>query len=124
MTLGSHPDLVERLWDDLAGGLPLDCRWVVLRTPALVHPASGVIFGFCGGTHAYALRLPPAELAEALAAGAPRLHEFPSYPELGIAASRLDLDTVGSEWVFGRFHPAEKRWCAAACAHAGSSGRA
>ena len=119
MTLGAHPDLVQRLWDDLGGTLPLDCRWVVWRTPSLVHPQTGVIFASSGGTHTYALRLPAAELAEALASGAPRLHEYPSYPALGIDATRFDLATVGAEWVFGRFHPAEPRWCAAAFEHAG-----
>src|SRR5690242_13496879 len=46
--LGTHPDLVERLWK-LDAALPERCRWVVHGHPALVHPASGVVFGFAGG---------------------------------------------------------------------------
>ena len=64
-TLGTHPDLVTRLWDELAHELPVDCRCVVFGTPALVRPDSGVLFGFAGGPHTYALRLPPALRASA-----------------------------------------------------------
>src|SRR5437588_533054 len=57
-TLGTHPDIVERLWAGLNKSLPEDCRWVVYRTPALVHPRSGAILAFGIGT-GYALWLPP-----------------------------------------------------------------
>jgi hypothetical protein len=55
---GSHPDVVERLWDGLAAGLPMDCRCLVAGTPALVHPGSGVVLAFTLGT-AYYVRRPP-----------------------------------------------------------------
>jgi hypothetical protein len=61
MTLGAHPDLLARLWDELGGALPVDCRWIVFGTPVLVHPKTGMLFGFGGGTHTYAFRLPPRE---------------------------------------------------------------
>src|SRR4051794_8645119 len=35
--LGTHPDLVTRLWR-LDSGLPASCRWVLWGYPALVHP--------------------------------------------------------------------------------------
>ena len=38
---GSHPDVVERVWDQLGASLPTDCRCLVYGTPALVDPASG-----------------------------------------------------------------------------------
>jgi len=119
LTLGADPELLERLWDDLGSILPIDCRWVVFGTPVLVHPASGVIFAFGGGTHTYAFRLPQRERASALAAGAVTVHQYPAYPELNIEASVLDLSAIGEEWVFGGWHTGEEEWCYAAFSHAG-----
>jgi hypothetical protein len=121
LTLGAHPELVERLWDELPKNLPQDCRWVVYGTPALVHPSTGIIFGFGGGTHTYALRLPPAVIGTARGAGATTVHSYPAYPELGIAASNLDLADIGPQWVFGHWHQDELRWCLAAYEYAGKT---
>jgi hypothetical protein len=44
--LGTHPDLIERLWTFNAS-LPEDCRWVVFGFPAPVTPASGVNLRLC-----------------------------------------------------------------------------
>jgi len=57
----------SRLWDELGAGLP-PCAWVV-------HPATGVLFGFAQGTGPYALRLPPKERAAALAAAGKKAEE-------------------------------------------------
>ena len=119
-TLGTHPEIVERLWDDLGGVLPKDCKWVLYGSPVLVHHSSGVVFGFGGGTLTYALRLPMAEHAAALAAGAETVYHYPAYPELNIAASKLDLARFGPEWVFGRWLKGEEEWCRAAFDFAGS----
>jgi hypothetical protein len=108
-----------RLWDELADGLPADCRCVVFGAPALVRPDSGVMFGFAGGTHTYALRLPPDVKAAALAAGATTVHRYPAYPGLGIQASVLDLRDVGDEWIFGGWFIFEHEWCSAAYEYAG-----
>ena len=112
--LGTHPDLVERLWDELTVKLPAECRWIVYGAPVLVHPSSGIIFAFEGGTHTYALRLPAKEREEALHAGAKRLYEYLAHPVLGIEASTLDLDDIGEEWVFGSWFKGEEDWCLAA----------
>ena len=53
---GSHPDVVERIWDQIGSALPMDCRCLVYGSPALVHPTSGIIFVFSSGT-VYYLRL-------------------------------------------------------------------
>jgi hypothetical protein len=111
LTLGTHPDLVERLWDTLTALLPEACQWVVYGRPALVHPGTGVIFGFAQGTHAYALRLPQPERDEAVAAGAKAQYVYPS--------ATLDLSAAGDEWLFGCWHPDEPRWCLAAYEAAG-----
>jgi hypothetical protein len=118
--LGAHPDLLERLWDQLGARLPLDCRRVVHGAPVLVHPRSGVIFGYCGGSLTYALRLPENERQAAIAAGAQRAREYPAYPALGVEASRLDLDLFGVEWVFGGWFAEEDAWCRAAFDYAGA----
>jgi hypothetical protein len=119
-TLGTHPDLVTRLWDELADGLPHDCRCVVFGTPALVRPDSGVMFGFAGGSHTYALRVPRDVRTAALSAGATTVHRYPAYPELGIQASVLDLSDISDEWIFGGWFVSEHEWCAAAYQYAGS----
>jgi hypothetical protein len=53
---GSHPDVVERVWDGLGKALPADCRCLVLGTPALVHPDAGVVLAFSLGTRYYVRR--------------------------------------------------------------------
>ena len=119
--LGTHPDIVQRLWHDLGGALPKDCKWVLYGTPVLVHHASGVVFGFAGGSQTYALRLPAAERATAIAAGAETTHHYPAYAELNIAASKLDLARFGPEWVFGGWLKGEEEWCRAAFDAAGTA---
>jgi hypothetical protein len=89
--------------------------------PVLVHPVTGVVFGYAGGSLTYALRLPAAERAEASAAGARTIHDYPAYLELGVAASSLDLADFGPERVFGRWLKEEERWCRAAFDAAGSA---
>lgn len=114
-TLGTHPEIVERLWDELGGAVPKPCRWILFGSPVLVHPRSGVVFGFAGGSLTYALRLPPAERAAAIGAGAKAVHQYPAYPELNIAASTCDLAAdFGPEWVFGGWFKGEDQWCRAA----------
>lgn len=121
--LGTHPDLVERLWDQLGGALPADCRRVVYGRPMLVHPETGVAFAFAVGTSAHGLRLPPAEHAQAVAARAECVVGYPAYPDLGIAARRFDVWELGREWVLLGWLPGEEAWCAAAYRHAGTAPR-
>jgi hypothetical protein len=112
-TLGTHPDTVHHFWNVITEGLTdaERCRRIVYQSPALVSPASGVIFGFAGGTFAYALRLPPGQRDRALAAGGARVEHYRAYPEIGIAASTDDLATVGDEWVFCHQARYERLWC-------------
>jgi GNAT superfamily N-acetyltransferase len=111
-TLGTHPDLVARLWDELGAALPVDCRAIFYGAPALIHPVTGTVFGFAGGTHTYALRLPGAERLRALQLGAARVTHYPS-------GASLDLDEIGEEWMFCRWYRDEEAWCRAAYEHAG-----
>jgi hypothetical protein len=121
MKLGSHPDLVARLWDEVTVKLPINCQWIVYGTPVLVNPSSGIIFAFGGGTHTYAFRLPPKEHQEAIQAGAKRVYQYPAIPSLKVKASMLDLDTIGKEWVFGFWLKGEEDWCLAAHNFAGKN---
>jgi hypothetical protein len=105
---GSHPDIVEHLWEHLAPHLPVDCRAVVCGNPALVAPSRGVIFAVAMGTE-YALRLRPTEFALARAAGAEVVH---TYDTVGVTLSLPDR--LGPHWVFGRFDEREPEWCKAA----------
>jgi hypothetical protein len=101
--LGTHPTVVARLWDVLNQALPLDARSLVFDGPALVHP-DGTILAAAIGTQ-YALRLLPADTAEAIAAGAEIVHHFHT------VGTTLDLAaTFGPEWIFGRFDERETAW--------------
>ncbi len=108
--LGTHPDVVDRLWDALNAALPSDCRWLVFDSPALVHPESGVILAAAVGTQ-YALRLVASDAAMAVEAGAELVHHFRTVD------TTLDLPaTFGPGWVFGRFDDREPEWLLASYA--------
>lgn len=113
-SLGTHPDLVARLWGELPSKLPVDCRRVFYGLPVLMHPDTGIVFGFAGGTHTYALRLPETTRAEAIRAGAVRIKHYPA------GQPSFDLDDIGQEWVFCEWLPGEEAWCHAAYGHAGA----
>jgi len=106
-TLGTHPDLVARLWDELQAVLPENCRAIFYGRPVLVHPTTNIVFAFATGTHTYALRLPERERAEAIRAGATRVKRYPR-------EQAFDLADVGDEWVFCGWFQAEEAWCRAA----------
>jgi len=117
LNLSTHPDIVERLWDQVAALLPEPCRWVLYHRPVLVHPWNGVVFGFAQGMPTYVLRLPEAERAEALAAGAQTRFDY----TVGKGEARtLDLNEIGEEWVLGGWREAEPRWCLAAYEYVGT----
>lgn len=103
---GAHPDIVERLWDQLGRDLPVACRQVVLGAPALLHPGTGVVFAIALGTQ-YALRLP----ASALQSGPPGVRTVNVWSN----GSRMDIrQAFGADWVFGAWSADELTWCAQA----------
>lgn len=90
--LGTHPDLVERLWK-LGRALPQDCSWVCHGRPVLAHTRTGVIFGLAIGTLGYGLRSP-----------APRPDRIVSRSFRGARGSFvLDWSVYGPDWAFGRW---------------------
>jgi hypothetical protein len=104
LNLGTHPDLVERLWREITVSLPEACQWVVYGSPALVHPETGIVFGWAGGTHTYGLRIPEPERAQAIAVGAQTIHRYAN-------GDWLDVVLIGEEWVLGKWLSAEPQWC-------------
>jgi len=108
LSLGSHPDIVERVWDSLSSALSGKSRCIVYGTPALIAPGSGVILALALGT-SYALRVTPDAYAEALRRGAETSH---AYRTDGVM---LDLAKVfGPGWIFGSWRNEEPQECAAA----------
>jgi len=107
----------------------------------LARPDTGIIFGFAGGTHVYALRLPPAERAELAAAALRRAAG--NADRLGLRGpdrdryvgahagnvhvysndSSLDVSSLGDGWALCRWLDDEPRWCRAAYEYATASGR-
>ncbi|HYF40760.1 MAG TPA: hypothetical protein VD930_13780, partial [Gemmatimonadales bacterium] len=105
---GSHPDIVDYLWDTLARALPVECRALVCGRAVLLAPVRGIVFAVPLGTE-YGLRLPPAEFELARSAGAEVVHH---YSTVGVT---LDLaEQFGPDWLFGRFDAREPEWCRAA----------
>lgn len=128
ITLGAHPDLVSRLWDELTIALPARCDWVVHDAPVLVRPDTGIIFAFAAGVLTYALRLPP-KAREELAAAAFEYADARAAMLKLVGSDRdeylrahtgamhkysdgaiLDLAVIGEEWAFGRWLAGETSW--------------
>jgi hypothetical protein len=100
--LGSHPDVVERLWKTLASKLSEETHCVVLGVPALADPETGLVLAVALGT-SYAIRCHPAAYTQACEAGLRSVQEY----------TRTSLDAAavfGSDWLFGRFHGREPEW--------------
>lgn len=106
MGLGSHPDIVTRVWDELGKALPADCRCIVRGSPALVHPKSGVVLALAIGTQ-YGLRLPQAEIEQAVKQGAKTITTWAGGRQTNIA------EEFGPDWIFGGWFKDEPRWCQA-----------
>ncbi len=104
---GSHPDVVDRVWNQLGRPLPFECRRVVGGTPALVQPSTKVILAAALGTM-YVMRLPPSVLR----AGIPPNVRTDAYY---VDTKRLNVrERFGAAWIFGDFVPVELDWCARA----------
>jgi hypothetical protein len=132
MSLGTHPDLVSRLWNELTKELPVPCQWVVYGSPTLVRPDSSIIFAFAGGSRVYGLRLGLLQRAEMKAASVAKaetradksgligtnrekyllahsgdVHQYSN-------GSTFDITTLGDEWILGRWLSEEMKWCKSA----------
>lgn len=104
---GSHPDIVERVWEELGRAFPADCRALVYGTPALVHPKAGVVLALAYGTQ-YAIRVPEALIATAVQRGCKTEQTWNTGETTQIT------DVLGQGWVFGAWADEEKQWLASA----------
>src|SRR4051794_25996181 len=90
-----HPDIVERVWDQLGKPLPMEARRVIFGRAALVHPETRIIVALAIGTQ-YALRLParvPATVRDTLRTATTWSN-----------GRRLSVrDAFGPDWIFGDF---------------------
>jgi hypothetical protein len=110
LSLGSHPDVVERVWDALGSGTSPAGRCVVVGCPALVEPTSGIVVALALGT-TYALRVATADYEDALAAGLEPTHAY--FPPSSVLDARA---TFGPSWLFGAWAASEPEWVTTACA--------
>ena len=115
LMLGTHPDLVEYLWNLPADGQE-SCACVIngRSRPLLVHARSGIIYGLAGGTSTLALRLPEPELSVARAVpGFGREYRYP--------AGLVRAASIGDDWALVRpFSDVNVEWCRRALAYAGT----
>lgn len=107
--MGSHPDIVTRVWDVLGAALPQDGRAIVFGAPSLVHAQRGIVLAMSFGT-AYLLHLPPAIAAEAIARG------YKTRETWSDGAFTELAETFGAGWVWGRWLDEEEAWLRAAFA--------
>ena len=112
---GNHPDIVQRVWDELGRGLPKECRCLVYGTPVLVHDRSGIVLAICNGT-AYNQRLTADAFREAMAKGAKTQNRWSNGTEMDA------LTVLGPDWIFGGWLKDEDRWCRSTYEKHGDSG--
>ena len=104
--IGAHPEIVERLWDQLGSRLAREARQVVLEAPALIHSATGVILAVALGT-SYAIRVPSSAHAVAMEAGAKTQIHWSDGTVLDLQAE------FGDDWFAGSWSSHEGVWCTA-----------
>jgi len=100
---GAHPDIVERVWDELGRGLPPESRRLLRGTPVLVDVGTGLVLAVCMGT-SYALRVPLDAVGQAVAAGSETVHRYGEGTVIDLHA------TFGPDWVFGGWLAQEPEW--------------
>ena len=115
MSLGSHPDIVSRIWKDINAELDSDCRLILCGTPALVHPVTGMILAVALGTQ-YCLHLPVPLMEAALAAGVKTTTKWSGGRVTDVASE------FGDGWIFGKWLNDEIGWCREAYQFFGHTG--
>ena len=105
--LGSHPEVVEHVWNTLGSVLPQDCRCVVYGAPGLARPENGVIFVLALGTY-YALRLPQSWDRDDFPANVARRDSL--RPDIDLDAKR----DLGEDWILGSWAERELGLCLSA----------
>ncbi len=104
MGQGSHPDIVQRVWDELGANLPKKCKCLIYGTPALVHERSGIVIAICNGTQ-YNLRLTDEDFQRAISMNAKTVNRWSTGDEMD------SLKVLGANWIFGGWFKEELVWC-------------
>ena len=100
---GSHPDIIEYLWEKVNGMLSIDCRAIVYGSPVLVNPHKGLLIALAYGTQ-YAIRIPDSKYMEALQAGCRTKNKWSN-------GDITDIEKeMGEGWVFGCWADEESKW--------------
>jgi len=100
LELGSHPDVVERVWDELGTVFGQDSRQIVCGRPALVHPMAGVVLAIAWGTR-YVLRLSEDMAMKARDGGFKTVHTWSD-------GTKTDIESdLGPGWILGQWSPEE-----------------
>lgn len=101
--LGSHPDVVERVWDGLGQLFGPLSRQIVCGTPGLVHPETGVVLALAFGTQ-YVIKIGPRLVNRALGEGYKVTNRWSD-------GTMTDLQVeIGKGWFFGRWSEKESAW--------------
>lgn len=100
LELGSHPDVVERIWDELGTVFGQDSRQIVCGRPALVHPMTGIVLAIAWGTR-YVLRLSEEMARKARNAGFKTVHTWSDGTKTDIVSD------LGPGWIFGQWSTEE-----------------
>jgi hypothetical protein len=113
VSLCTHSDIIKRVWFDLPGVLPENCRDIVYGNPVLRHPRTGLIIaiGLSISTY-YMLQVSPRVSEETQ-------FEENDFIRVGYVNQKekkaIDLREIfGPGWIFGRFREVELEWCRAA----------
>ncbi|MBC7815658.1 MAG: hypothetical protein IAG10_02030 [Planctomycetaceae bacterium] len=101
---GSHPDIVERVWDQLGKGFPPEAQCLLFGSPALVDPENGIVVAVAYGT-AYVVRIPVSAVAEAMGLRARTTMQW----SFGKPTDIQEL--FGDDWIFGAWLNQEAAWC-------------
>jgi hypothetical protein len=101
---GSHPDIVQRVWDELGAAIPARCRCLIYGTPALIHDRTGIIIAICNGTQ-YNLRLKDDDYTAAIAKGAK------TWTRWSTGEAMDCIVALGPDWIFGGWFKEERQWC-------------
>jgi hypothetical protein len=105
---GCHPDIVERVWDQIGSSFSPDSRCLIYGIPSLVDSESGIILAVGYGT-AYCVRIPLLSVPEAISLGASTVSTWSN-------GTTTDLQhEFGAGWVFGAWLRQEPAWCQQAC---------
>ena len=100
---GSHPEVVERVWDKLGAELNDDSCLLVNGVNCLVHDQSGILLALCMGTE-YVLRLADSDLDSAFDAGLKHTFDWG-----GTGHTNLETE-FGPNWLFGGWDATETIW--------------